>query len=97
LYIFVLTHRIDKNLTIHCLVRGKDSNSCFLRLQNILKSSGIWNSNYQDRIIVYCGDLTLPNLGKHEMSEFINLKIFQFFLLFVNEFINSLYLLSRTF
>lgn len=46
-----------------CLIRAQDDGSARLRLISHLKSYGLWNEAYADRLIALAGDVSLPSFG----------------------------------
>jgi thioester reductase-like protein len=54
-----------KSTTAHlyCLVRGNSAEHARIRIITALKSRKLWNAEYQDRITVFCADLSQDNFG----------------------------------
>jgi amino acid adenylation domain-containing protein/thioester reductase-like protein len=58
----------DTDSKIYCLVRARSSQEAQSRLKTSLLKSGLWRENFQDRVIVIPGDLSLPRLGVDDKS-----------------------------
>lgn len=64
---FLLQALLDKTRAdVFCLVRSSDLNAAALRLQDNLKTYGLWQATYAPRIIPVLGDLAQPKLGISE-------------------------------
>lgn len=51
---------------IYCLVRARDEEEGFSRLQGKLEGYGLWNDAFRDRVRPVIGDLAKPGLGFQE-------------------------------
>ncbi|MEP1079780.1 thioester reductase domain-containing protein [Leptolyngbya sp. PL-A3] len=61
---FLLQELLDQTQAdLFCLVRATDAESATLRLQNNLKTYGLWQEVYGSRIVPILGDLAEPQLG----------------------------------
>ena len=49
--------------TVYCLVRSETPDVALKRVQDNLAQKGLWNDEYQPRIVPVLGDLTKPQLG----------------------------------
>jgi thioester reductase-like protein len=61
---FLLQELLDQTqATVFCLVRATDTESATFRLQQNLKTYGLWQAAYGTRIVPILGDLAQPQLG----------------------------------
>ncbi|MEP0930312.1 MULTISPECIES: type I polyketide synthase [Cyanophyceae] len=61
---FLLQELLDQTqANIFCLVRATDIDAATFRLQQNLKTYGLWQAAYSDRIVPILGDLAQPQLG----------------------------------
>ncbi len=68
---FLGTYLLDELLrqtdaTIYCLVRAADQQTAQKRLQNQLQSYGLWQADWEQRLIPVVGDLAQPRFGLTE-------------------------------
>lgn len=63
---FLLQELLDQTQAdVFCLVRSADVESATQRLQENLKTYGLWQEAYRSRIVPILGDLAQPQLGIH--------------------------------
>jgi thioester reductase-like protein/FkbH-like protein len=61
---FLLSDLLNKtSYKVFCLVRSKDEESGMGRIKDNLSKYEIWKDEFEDRIVVVCGNLALPLLG----------------------------------
>lgn len=53
----------DTEATVYCLVRADSGEQARRRLQGVLSESGLWNSQFERRVVAVSGDLRSQRLG----------------------------------
>src|SRR5207253_8729973 len=54
---------VETHARIHCLVRATDMQTGYRKIMEHLKSFGLWDPVYSDRVVPVPGDLASPSLG----------------------------------
>ncbi|MEM8844628.1 MAG: thioester reductase domain-containing protein [Pseudomonadota bacterium] len=66
---FLLSELIQQtSATIHCLVRADNKQHAIDRVVNSLANYDIWDESINERIKVYCGDLSKQHLGLNQQQ-----------------------------
>lgn len=60
---FIVHELLEREVSVHCLVRGNTVDQARQRLVNILDSYGLWKAQYSKLLYVVGGDMAQPRLG----------------------------------
>jgi amino acid adenylation domain-containing protein/thioester reductase-like protein len=54
---------VETHANIHCLVRAASAGAGYKKIEERMKSLGLWNASFRERIVPVLGDLTSPLIG----------------------------------